>query len=302
MTYTNLPNLDEVVLAALDFFTKNKVTTLNLKSFSFPIVVGSGNAYNTAQVIFANQAAIIATESNFKQTLIKYKKLIKNKSISEVIVISASGEKDSVWEIKLAKKNKLKTILITCSPESTASKIADQAHVFKKLPEPYTYNTSTYLGIMIAAGKEEVDGIKEFIKKIKLVDFKKFDSYSFILPDEFGAIAPMLEIKRNELFGPYLSLRAFSFGEARHAKFVNNNEKELVISLGKNKYFGLKKNRWQIKMPKRAGNSFVMALSYYLIGKIQESKPAYFKKNIEKFCLEGPRAYGSKKPFSVIVK
>jgi len=93
MTYTNLPNLDEVVLAALDFFTKNRVPNLNLKSFSFPIVVGSGNAYNTAQVIFANQAAIIATESNFKQTLIKYKKLIKNKSISELIVISASGEK-----------------------------------------------------------------------------------------------------------------------------------------------------------------------------------------------------------------
>lgn len=302
MTYTNLPNLDEVVLAALDFFDKNKVATLNLKSFSFPIVVGSGNAYNTAQVIFAGQAAIIATESNFKQTLIKYKKLIKNKSVSEVIVISASGEKDSIWEIKLAKKNKLKTILITCSPESSAAKIADQVHVFKKLPEPYTYNTSTYLGIMIAAGKEEVSGIKEFIKKLKLVNFKKFEAYSFILPDEFGAIAPMLEIKRNELFGPYVSLRAFSFGEARHAKFVNNHEKELVISFGENKYFGLEKNRWQIKLPKRAGNSFVMALSYYLIGKIQESKPAYFKKNVEKFCLDGPKAYGSNKPFSVIVK
>jgi len=174
--------------------------------------------------------------------------------------------------------------------------------VFQKLPEPYTYNTSTYLGIMAAAGKEEVGGIKAFIKKLKLVDFKKYEAYSFILPDEFGAIAPMLEIKRNELFGPYVSLRAFSFGEARHAKFVNNYEKELVISFGENKYFGLPKNRWQIKIPKRAGNSFIMALAYYLIGKIQESKPAYFKKNVEKFCLEGPKAYGSNKPFSVIVK
>ncbi len=302
MTYTNLPNLDEVVLAALDFFANNKVTSLNLKSFSLPIVVGSGNAYNTAQVIFAGQAAIIATESNFKQTLTKYKKLINNKSISEVIVISASGEKDSIWEIKLAKKNKLKTVLITCSPESSAAKIADQVYVFKKLPEPYTYNTSTYLGIMIAAGKEDVSEVKNFIKKLKLVNFKKFEAFSFILPDEFGAIAPMLEIKRNELFGPYVSLRAFSFGEARHAKFVNNHEKELVISFGENKYFGLEKNRWEIKIPKRAGNSFVMALAYYLIGKIQESKPPYFKKNVEKFCIEGPLAYGSNKPFSVIVK
>ena len=111
----------------------------------------------------------------------------------------------------------------------------------------------------------------------------------------------MLEIKRNELFGSYVSLRAFSFGEARHAKFVNNSDKELVISFGENKYFGLKANRLEIKIPRNAGSSFIMALSYYLVGKIQAAKPAYFKKNIASFCQTGPLAYGSKKPFSVIV-
>jgi hypothetical protein len=43
----------------------------------------------------------------------------------------------------------------------------------------------------------------------------------------------MLDIKRHELFGPKVSLRAFSFGEARHAKFVIRDKKELVISFGK---------------------------------------------------------------------
>ena len=303
MTYANLPNLNETVLAALDFFNKNKPAKLNLKSFSFPLVVGSGNAYNTAQIIFSGAPAIIASESNFKQTLVDYKKLIKTKVITQAIIISASGEKDSVWEIKLAKKNGLKTTLLTCSPDSSAAKIADKVISYKKLAEPYTYNVSTYLGIIAAAGNEDVSKIKKIITSLKLpTNFKKYSAYSFILPDEFGAIAPMLEIKRNELFGPYLSLRAFSFGEARHAKFINNSEKELVISFGINKYFGLKNNRWQINIPKNAGNSFIMALAYYLIGKIQESKPPYFKKNIEKFCLEGPKAYGSNKPFSVIVK
>jgi hypothetical protein len=303
MTYANLPNLNETVLTALDFFTKNKPASLKVKSFSFPLVVGSGNAYNTAQIIFSGQPAIIATESNFKQILIDYKKLIKTKVITQAIVISASGEKDSVWEIKLAKKNGLKTTLLTCSPDSSAAKLADKVIAYNKLPEPYTYNVSTYLGIIAAAGKEDISKIKKSITSLKLpANFKKYAAYSFILPDEFGAIAPMLEIKRNELFGPYLSLRAFSFGEARHAKFVNNYDKELVISFGDNKYFGLKNNRWQINIPRNAGNSFIMALAYYLIGKIQESKPPYFKKNIEKFCLEGPKAYGSNKPFSVIVK
>ena len=303
MTYANLPNLNETVIAALDFFTKNKPANLNLKAFSFPIVVGSGNAYNTGQIIFSGQPAIIASESNFKQVLSDYKKLIKTKVITQAVIISASGEKDSVWEIKLAKKNNLTTTLLTCSPDSSAAKLADTVISYKKLPEPYTYNVSTYLGIIAAAGKEDLSSIKKIITGLKLpANFKKYNAFSFILPDEFAFIAPMLEIKRNELFGPYISLRAFSFGEARHAKFVNNSEKELVISFGENKYFGLKNNRWEIKMPSNVGNSFIMALAYYLIGKVQESKPAYFKKNIAKFCLEGPRAYGSDKPFSVIVK
>lgn len=302
MTQPKLPCLNETVLAALDFFVKNNPPHLNLKPFSLPIVVGSGNAYNTAQIIFAGKPAIIASESNFKTILSGYKKLINNKTITQAIIISASGEKDSIWETKLAKKYKLKTVLLTCSPNSTAAKLADQVIAYRKLPEPYTYNVSTYLGIILSAGQEEARGIKEFINKIKLpVNFKKYTAYSFILPDEFAAVSPMLEIKRNELFGPYVSLRAFSFGEARHAKFVNNSEKELVISFGENKYFGLKANRWEIKIPRNAGNSFIMALSYFLIGKIQEQKAPYFKKNIAAFCQEGPKAYGSNKPFDVIV-
>jgi len=303
MNYNNLPNLDETVTRALDFFIKNKPPRLNLKTFSLPLVVGSGNAYNTAQIIFSGQPAIIGNESNFKKILSGYKKLIKNKIIDRAIIISASGEKDSVWEVNSAKKSGLKTTLLTCQAESTAAKLADQVIVYKKLPEPYTYNVSTYLGIILSANHEEARGIREYISKLKLAkDLKKYTSYSFILPDEFSAVAPMLEIKRNELFGPYVSLRAFSFGEARHAKFVNNSDKELVISFGENKYFGKSENRWEIKIPKNAGSSFIMALSYYLVGKIQSIKPAYFKKNIATFCKNGPKAYGSNKPFSIIVE
>jgi hypothetical protein len=45
-----------------------------------------------------------------------------------------------------------------------------------------------------------------------------------------------------------------------------------------------------------------MALSYYLIGKIQSSKTPYFKNNIAKFCLTGHLPYGQKKSFPIIVK
>ena len=112
----------------------------------------------------------------------------------------------------------------------------------------------------------------------------------------------MLNIKRHELFGPRLSLRAFSYSEARHAKFVIPGNKELVISFEKNKYFGKKENRWEIKLPANSDQALMMSVAYFLIGKIQKSKPPYFKKNIVQYCQEGPLAYGDKKPFPVIVK
>jgi hypothetical protein len=290
------------VLAALNFFSQNKPARLNLKKFSFPLVVGSGNAYNTGQVIWGDRPALVTNESNFSEILKSYQPLIKNHTLKQAIVISASGEKDSVWEVKAAQKAGLTTTLLTCSPGSAAAQLADKVLVYKKLPEPYTYNTSTYLGIIMGASGESASTIKNLLGHLKFPkNFKNYTAYSFILPDKFGAIAPMLEIKRHELFGPHLSLRAFSSGEARHAKFVNVWDKELVISLGPNKYFGSKNCRWEIKLPANSGPALVMALTYDIIGQIQASKPAYFKKNIAKFCQEGPRAYGSNKPFPIIV-
>lgn len=303
MKTLNLPNLHESVLAALDLFAKNKPPRLNLKNFTFPIVVGSGNAYNTGLAIFGNQPAIIASESNFKQTCKNYQALIKGKKITQALIISASGEKDSIWEAELAKKCGLKTTLLTCNADSSAAKIADEVIAYRKLPEPYTYNTSTYLGMFISASGEKAADIKRFISRFKLGKrLRDYQAYAFILPDEFAAITPMLDIKRHELFGPHLSLRAFTYGEARHAKFVHPWKKELVISLGKNEYFGDKKHRAEISLPKNAGIGLVMALTYYIVGLIQEIKPPYFKKDIAGFCLDyGYKAYGQKKPFDIIV-
>lgn len=303
MKTLNLPSLNEIVLAALDFFMKNKPPRLDLRRFKLPIVVGSGNAYNTGLALFGNRPAIIASENNFKQTCQNYHPLIKNKQITQALIISASGEKDSVWEIKLAKRYGLKTILLTCDGNSSAAKIAAETIVFRKLPEPYTYNTSTYLGMFLALSGEKAADIKKFIAGLKLTKkLSAYQAYAFILPDEFAAIAPMLEIKKHELFGPHLSLRAFTYGEARHAKFVHPWNKELVISLGANKYFGAKNHRLEIKLPSGANIGLVMALSYYLIGLIQETKPPYFKKDVTGFCLDyGYKAYGQKKPFDIIV-
>lgn len=298
-------NLDQAVLNALRLLETKKSKQLNLKKFEFPFVVGSGNAYLTGLILFSSQTAILANENNFKNKAKAYKSLIDKKTIKEAVIISASGEKDSVWQIKLAKKLKLKTTLLTCSANSSAAKLADNVYVYNKVDEPYTYNVSTYLSMIISSTKENPQEIKKYINNLKFpTNFSSHQNFSFVLPNEFSSICPMLEIKARELFGSKLNLKAFGLGEANHAKYVIPCQKELVISIGeKNKYFGHPQHRWDIDLPKQTSFGLMLSLTYYIIGKIQEAKPAYFKKNIENYCQNiEPKIFNKKQATEVIVK
>lgn len=297
-------SLDGNVLLALDFFSKNNPPSLNIDKFNLPFVIGSGNAYNTGLILFSEKAAIFADESNFKKLIVAFDRAIHNKLITEAVIISASGSKDSVWEIELAKKYSLNTSLLTTKEESDAAKIADKVYLFKSIDEPYTYNVSTYMGMILSTTKEDPVRIKSFITSLKFPDnFSSYKSYSFVVPDKYMHICPMLDIKKSELFGPNLSMRAFSQGHARHAKFVIRSRDELVISLGvANDYFGDPKQRWSIDLPDEINFAGIMAITYYIVGKIQNSKPQYYKENIENYVNDyGPKAYGGTKPFDLIV-
>jgi len=303
MTKQIIPDLDKIVIRGLDFFAKNRPSRLKLKPGA-GFVVGSVNAYHTGRMLFGRQAAIFADEGNFRDQLKIYRPLIKDKTLKEAAIISASGEKDSIWEIKAAKAAGLKTWLLTCSPESTGAGLADGFTAFKKIPEPYSYNFSTYLGMLLAGTGENPAAIRSFLRHLKIrAGFKRFSYFTFILPDKFKAIADMVMVKDDELFGPYSSLRAYAEGQARHAKFIARSPRELVISFGANPFFGEPKNRWAIRLPKDANFGLVLSLSYYLVGLIQRQKPAYFKKGLLNYCLKtGPKPYGRKNPFPMIVK
>lgn len=299
-----LISLDQNVLRALDFFIKNPPPSLDINQFNLPLVVGSGNAYNTGLILFSDKAAIFADESNFRKLVDAFKEAINKGLITQAVVISASGGKDSVWEIELAKQHGLKTTLLTTKKDSNAAKIADKVLVYSSIDEPYTYNVSTYMGMILSATKENPVQIKDYVKSLSFPqNFESFKAYSFVLPDKYLPICPMLDIKKSELFGSNLSLRAFSQGHARHAKFVIRSEEELVITLGdKNEYFGHPENRWDIQLPENISFAGIMAITYYIIGKIQNSKHPYYKENIQNYVNDyGPKAYGSDKPFDLIV-
>jgi hypothetical protein len=305
MNHQDIPFLDDIVLQSLDLFATDYPPTFNPTDYKLPFVVGSGNAYNTGVIIFANQAAIFADESNMKTLLPAFEGAVKSKLITQAVVLSASGGKDSVWEIELAKQYGLHTTLITTKATSPAAQIADKVYTFKSIDEPYTYNTSTYMGMILGATHESIADVKKAIESLKFPDnFDSYESYSFVLPDKFSPICPMLDIKRHELFGPKVSLRAFPQGHARHAKFVVRDKGELVISLNeKNEFFGVPECRWDVSLPENGSYAMVMAVTYFIVGKIQRSKPQYFKENVEAFTSDyGPKAYGAnQQPFTVIV-
>ena len=299
-----IPTLDKTVLQALDFFIKTPPTRIDVSQFSFPFVVGSGNAAHTGRIIFSGRSAVICDETSFKSVVKSYADAIKQKLITDAVIISSSGEKDSVWEVELAKSLGLKTTLLTCKPNSTAAKIADHVFTYKSIAEPYTYNTSTYLGMILSTTNENARDIKAFIEVLTIPkNFSTYEAYAFVLPDIYASVAPMIEIKRDELFGPHLMIRANSQGFSRHAKFVHPWEKELVISIGnENPHFGHKDHRWFIPLPKNAGFGLIKALTYYLCGLLQRDKYPYFMENVENFCTDyGPKAYGSPQVFDVIV-
>lgn len=301
----SIMSLDENVFRALDFFTSNKPPVLDVNKYQLPFVVGSGNAYNTGLILFSENAAIFADESNFKRTISAFEEAIKKGLIKNAVVISASGGKDSVWEIELAKKYGLSTTLLTTKAKSDAAKIADEVKVYKSIAEPYTYNTSTYMGMILSKTQEDPSVIRDHINALEFPkNFGEFNGYSFVVPDKFMNICPMLDIKKSELFGTKLSLRAFPQGHARHAKFVVRSNDELVISIGqKNENYGLPESRWDISLSDEADFAEIMAMTYYIVGKIQNSKHQYFKENVGNYVSDyGPKAYGpTTKPFELIV-
>ena len=64
----------------------------------------------------------------------------------------------------------------------------------------------------------------------------------------------------------------------------------------KNDSFG--KDRLNIPLPRNASYPAIMAIAYYVIGKIQVQKPAWFKKGVGPFTDRASRIFGQTiKPF-----
>jgi hypothetical protein len=289
-------NLDECVIRALNLFIEKGIPTLDIPQFKRPLVVGSGNAAITGRIIFEDTDAVFADESDY------IKKIQAVKNIDGAIIISASGGKHAPIMAKEFKKRNIETILFTNTKNSPAEQLVEKTYVFEKNPEPYTYNTSTYLGMILGKTRENPQKILETIESIKNnipTDLSRYTAFYIIVPNEFENIREMFWTKFDELFGPMITTRVYTAEETKHAKTLIHSNTELFIALGyENTLFG--DHRLNVPLPEKFNYGTLMAIGYYVIGQIQKAKPQYFKENIEAYVQTLSEIFGEK--MNVIVE
>src|SRR5690606_16135754 len=89
-TEDNLPDLDTVVLGALEYLGDATLPSLNIGGFKKMLVVGSGNALATGRVLFDSEYVIFKDESTYQEIL------GTAEDIDAVTVVSASGGKHAI--------------------------------------------------------------------------------------------------------------------------------------------------------------------------------------------------------------
>lgn len=288
----NIPDLDVTVLGALELFQKEQLPKLELDAYKRPLVVGSGNAEATGRIIFEDTDAVFASESNFES------KLEHIPDIDGVILISASGGKHAPIIAKRARELGKRVTLITNNANAPAKEFVEVKNlfVFPKNREPYTYNTSTYMGMILGKTHEDPGEIQRFIKEridaVALPDLSRFDKYFLIVPPRFSDIIRMLQVKFIELFGRRIARDVETSEYMKHAVTVVPSG-ELFMSFGEeNNTWGARDHRLNIPLPDGAGYAAMMAIGYYAIAQIQKQHPPYFKENIKVYTEEASKIFG----------
>lgn len=288
----SMPDLDVAVLGALELFGETSLPSIP-HTFRKPLVVGSVNAYATGTILFGDAQAVFADESSFASVL------AQQGGIDGVVLISASGGKHAVGIAEAAMRAKKPVLLLTCNERApaAASMESDARIVFPKNREPYTYNTSTYMGMILARTGEDPATIRthllENVAPVIPETLGSMDAFTFILPARFARLVPMVRTKFEELFGPRMVGRVFTEEEIKHAKTVVPSSTECFVSFGvEGRTFGAAGTHLAVPLPENAGYAAMMAITYYLVGHVQKQQPAYFKDAIVPYAAHASQVFG----------
>ncbi|MEK7628172.1 MAG: hypothetical protein AAB421_02000 [Patescibacteria group bacterium] len=286
-----VPSLLVCVRGALDFFQNHTPPRLPPFSYKRPLVVGSGNAAVLGQIIFGQSDAVFADESSVEAVLRRVS------GIDGAVIFSASGSKHAVFLAELLTQRNIATQLITTSKNAPAARLlqSDSVHVFPKMREPYTYNTSTYLGPLLAHTQEGPAVVATYIEEHVLPNFvgrklEQYDAFYFLVPARYMLVRDMILTKFDELFGSRVSARVFTPEQTKHAKLVVPNERELFIDFTGGSALLAPQKTIAVAPPE--GYASALMASYAVVGLIQEAHPPYFTEYIQAYIQKSALEFG----------
>ena len=277
-----MKDLHDVVLDALALHASYEIPEFQFDNTGPRLVVASGNALPTGHILHHDDNAVFANETHYVNALTKHPEL------TCATVVSASGEKHSPIIVKDLMSRGLDVTLVTCEPSSSAAQLlpASAVCVTRAEPEPITYNTSTYLGMVLAKTRENPAAIREHILDVvrpTIPDFSDMAAFYILVDPAYDIIREMFITKFDELFGGRVAARCFTTEQTLHAKTVVPWEREIFIALGaENKHFG--EHRYTAPLTKEPGFAATIAVGYYVIGHIQAQFPPYFKQHAEEYA------------------
>jgi hypothetical protein len=299
-TEESLPTLDSVVLGALEFLGNADIPRLNVSAHTRPFVVGSVGGLNTAKILFEHTDAVIADEGSYRTARERIR------AIDAVYIVSASGNKHAVHIAEDMKQSTVPVYLVTSTHDSPASKFIpdERVFVFPHIREPYTYNTSTYLGMLFGGAPESPHEILSFIEtevaKFIPVTLANYASFVLTVPPQFGLHRAMFVTKFDELFAPLVTGRAFTSEEIKHAKIVVPSPTQCFLNFDvpATPYAPISQ-QFQIPLPPNCSAAAMLAIGYYVIGRIQAAHPPYFKEHIRSYTERAQEVFGQSVPVIV---
>lgn len=302
MKEDSLEDLDVVLLGALELYIRDGLSSIKFPDFKNPLVGASVNALTTAKILLGSNANY-CDENDFKDIIES-----KKDKCDGAIVFSASGGKHAPILAKAFVVAGLDTYLVTCTKNSEAQEVvgAKKTIVTPKNPEPYTYNTSTYLGWVLQKTGEDPKEIYEFIKN-EVEPFineavSKHRGYYVLIPDFGSEVGRLFNVKFEELFGTEVSWQIHTFETSRHAKTVVPPQFTIVFGKGNWPVHISYEKSYEVPLPKGAKEGALMAIGYYFFGRLQKMKEPYFKKYIKSYVEENKKRGEFASSINVIVK
>ena len=259
-----IKHLDYYVLKTLESLKSWNYPKLEIKRDDTNLFLGSGSAGCVGELFVEKFSGIALNVSEYKQF---FKRVIR-KEFASINIISASGGKDAVNMALFLKERGFEANLITCNQTPPAQKFIKKENifVFPSFVEPPTYNVSTYSSMIYWLFKEDIEDIRDFIKKIKVPNLRKYQYIFFLSSDKYKVIAEMASRKVAETLEG-IGSNGDGFSNGSHGMLRQPNKNRLIFCL--NQKYDLGENIYQLNFDSYLG---LILSTYYIIGRNQTDK------------------------------